>query len=130
MNFKRITKYIFAGGIATFSNLTVLFICVNYFKIWYLTSAVISFSCGVIVSYLLQKFFVFENYSKKDIHKQFMNFLIYNLVMLGVNTLLMYLFVNVIGFLYLLAQVIAALITAFLNYNYFRRFIFNENVSV
>lgn len=125
---KKIIKYIFAGGFATAANISILFICVHYFKIWYLLSSVISFCCGVIISYLLQKFLVFNNYSKEDMHKQFIKFFIYNLIMLGVNTILMYLFVDIIRILYLISQAITAVIIAFINYNYFNRFIFKAGL--
>jgi len=123
----KIIRYIFAGGSSTISNLMILYICVHYFKLWYLISAVISFTCAVIISYLLQKFFVFKNYSTEKMHMQFLNFFVYNLIMLGVNTILMYIFVDKIGLWYLLAQAIAAIITAFINYNYFNRVIFIES---
>jgi len=57
----KIIRYLFAGGIATLSNLLVLFVCVNYFKLWYLSGAIISFCVAVIISYSLQKFFVFKD---------------------------------------------------------------------
>lgn len=124
--YTKIIRYIFAGGIATASNIAILFTCVHYFKLWYLTSAVISFCSAVIISYLLQKFFVFKNYSTQNIHTQFLNFFIYNLIMLGVNTLLMYFFVDIINIWYLLAQAISAIITAFINYIYFNKIIFKK----
>lgn len=122
----QIIRYILAGGFATASNLVILFIGVHYFQLWYLTSAIISFCCAVIISYLLQKFFVFKNYSTQNIHTQFLNFFIFNVVMLGVNTLLMYIFVDVIGFWYLLAQVFSSFIGACVNYIYFSKVIFKN----
>jgi putative flippase GtrA len=122
----QIIRYIFAGGFATLSNLTILFICVNYFKLWYLTSAIISFGFAVVISYLLQKFFVFQNYSKQNIHKQFLNFLFYNIIMLGFNTLLMYFFVDIINVWYLLSQAISAIIIACMNYIYFNKIVFKK----
>ncbi len=122
----QIIRYILAGGIATVSNLIILFISVHYFKMYYLTGAIIAFSCAVIISYLLQKLFVFKNYSRENMHKQFLNFLVFNLVMLGVNTLLMYTFVDIIGFWYLFAQALSALITACINYIYFNKVIFKN----
>lgn len=127
--YNQIIRYIFAGCIAVVSNLLTLFVCVNYFNLWYLTSAIISFSFSVIISYLLQKLFVFKNYRKVGIPIQFFNFLIYNIIMLGVNTLLMYFLVDIINVWYLLAQVISAAITAFINYNYFNKIIFKNNIN-
>lgn len=124
----KIIRYIFAGGLATFSNLAILFVLVHYFKIWYLTSAMISFCVAVIISYLLQKFFVFQNYERKDIHKQFLNFFVYNIVMLGFNTLLMYFFVDILIIWYLLAQAMSAIIGAFINYMYFNKIVFKNNI--
>ncbi len=122
----QLIRYLFAGGLAVASNLSVLFICVHYLHLWYLTSAVISFCSAVIVSYLLQKFFVFRNYSKENVHKQFAVFFIFNLFMLGVNTLLMYLFVDIIGLWYLLAQALSSAIGACVNYIYFNKVIFKN----
>ncbi len=122
----QIIRYIFAGGFATASNLAILFIGVHYFKLWYLTSAVISFFSAAIISYLLQKFFVFKNYSTEDMHKQFLNFFIFNLVMLGLNTLLIYTFVDILGIWYLLAQVFSSAIGACINYIYFNKVIFKN----
>jgi len=124
--YNQIIRYIFAGSFATASNLIILFVCVHYFKLWYLTSAIISFCCAVIISYLLQKFFVFKNYSTQNMHTQFLNFFIYNLIMLGVNTLLMYFFVDIINIWYLLAQAVSAIIIACMNYIYFNKIVFKK----
>lgn len=124
--YSQIIRYIFAGCVATGSNLAILFVCVHYFRLWYLTSAAISFCCAVVISYLLQKFFVFRNYERDNMHKQFLNFFIYNIVMLGVNTLLMYFFVDIIRFWYLLAQAISAIIIACMNYIYFNKIVFKK----
>ncbi|MFA6386501.1 MAG: GtrA family protein [Candidatus Paceibacterota bacterium] len=124
--YSQIIRYIFAGCVATGSNLAILFILVHYFKLWYLTSSIISFCCAVVISYLLQKFFVFRNYERGDMHKQFLHFFIYNIVMLGVNTLLMYFFVDIVSIWYLLAQALCAIIIACMNYIYFNKIVFKK----
>ena len=120
----QIIRYILAGGIAVISNLAILFICVHYFKLWYLAGAIVAFCFAVMVSYLLQKFFVFRNYSRENMRTQFLNFFIFNLVMLNVNTLLMYIFVDLVGLYYLLAQALASAIGACVNYFYFSKVLF------
>lgn len=124
--YSQIIRYIFAGSVVTGSNLAILFISVHYFKLWYLAGAVISFSLAVVISYLLQKFFVFKNYGEKEISTQFFHFLIYNIVMLGVNTLLLYFFVDIIKVWYLLAQALCAIIIACMNYIYFNKIVFKK----
>ena len=46
--------------------------------------------------------------------------------MLGLNTLLMYVFVDIISLWYLLAQAISSAITAYINYIYFNKVIFKN----
>lgn len=124
--YSQIIRYIFAGCVATGSNLAILFVLVHYLKLWYLTGAIISFSLAVVISYLLQKFFVFKNYERSGMHKQFLHFLIYNIVMLGFNTMLLYFFVDIIKVWYLLAQALSAIIIACMNYIYFNKIVFKK----
>ena len=122
----KIIRYLFAGGVSTGSNLFILFILVNYFELWYLTSGTISFCSAVIITYLLNKLFVFNNYSKENIHKQFTLFFIFQLIMLGVNTLLMYILVDMVGLWYMFAQAISSLTTAIINYIFFNKIVFKN----
>lgn len=121
----RVIRYIFSGGVAVFSNLSVLFVLTEYCHLWYLFSAVIAFCCGVVVSYFLQKFFTFKDRARRNVLKQFTSFFLYSLSMLGLNTLLMYLFVDLIGLQYLCSQILISLGIAFINYSFFREVIFN-----
>ena len=122
----QIIKYIFSGGLVTASNLLILFISVHYLKLWYLISSVIAFCFGVSISYILQKFFTFKNYELENIHKQFLNFFIFAIIMLVFNTLLMYVFVDIIKIWYLLAQAVSSILIAFINYTYFNKVIFKK----
>jgi len=124
--YTQIIRYILAGGLATASNLVILFIGVHYFQLWYLTSAIIAFCCAVVISYTLQKFWTFKNYSLQNMRKQFLNFFIFALAMLGLNTLLMYVFVDIMDFYYLGAQFFISLFIACINYIYFNKIIFNN----
>jgi putative flippase GtrA len=124
----KVIRYIFSGGVTSFSNFFVLYLLVQKLHIWYLTSAIISFCFGIIVGYCLHKFISFKNYSKNNIPLQFSSFLIYNTIMLGVNTLLMYIFVDIFGFWYLFSQVTITIFTAFVNYFIFNRIIFEHKM--
>lgn len=126
LKYKQVIKYIVSGSFATISNLVILFISVHYLKLWYLTSSIIAFCCSVIISYLLHKFFTFKSYEIKNMHKQFLNFFIFATIMLIFNTLLMYLFVDIIKLWYLFAQAISAIVVSIVNYTYFNRIIFKK----
>jgi putative flippase GtrA len=123
----KVIRYIFSGAISAFSSWGILYLLVQKANLWYLVSSIISFCSGIIISYCLHKFLTFKNYSKKGIPVQFSIFFIYNLFMLGLNTLLMYLFVDIIGFWYLFSQVVITIGTAFINYFVFNKIIFSLN---
>ena len=124
VKYARVIRYLFGGGFATAVNIGLLFIGVHYFHMWYLTSAVIAFCCAVIVSYLIQKFWTFKRYETEGMHVQFLIFVLFAIAMLGLNTLLIYVAVGIIGMWYLLAQIIISAIIAFINYAFFSKIVF------
>jgi putative flippase GtrA len=123
---KKVIKYLCAGSLATGVNLGLLFVCVEYFHLWYLSAAVLSFTFGAITSFLLQKFWVFENDSLEKAHTQLFGFMFFAMLMLVVNTFLLYLFVEKLHVWYLLSQALTSLIIAFLNYTCFNLVIFKK----
>ena len=120
----RIIRYLFGGGLATLINIGLLFICVHFFNLWYLTAAIIGFCTSVIASYIIQKFWTFRHHETEGMHAQFFIFSFFAVVMLGLNTLLMYVAVNIFGLWYLLAQIIISAIIAFINYAFFSKVVF------
>jgi putative flippase GtrA len=127
INNNKIVKYVFSGGTAFCVHLATLYILTDIFHLWYLFSTIIAFCLAVTVSYSLQKFWTFKNYSIKNMHLQFSGFFLFALFTLSLNTFLMYLFVDKFGVWYILAQVIINIFTAFLNYIFYSRIIFDEN---
>jgi len=130
MNFflkNKIIRYIFSGSITSLSVFLLLYSLVQILNIWYLTASIVSFYFGIIVSFIMQKFFTFRNHSIKRIHLQFSFFIIFNIFMLGLNTLLMYAFVDLLGFWYLSSQVCITAFAACINYKTFGNLIFKDN---
>lgn len=126
LKYIKVIRYIFAGGFTVIVNLAVLYILTDLFHLWYLASAIIAFCVGVITSYLLQKFFTFRDNSTKNLHIQFVVFLIYNILMLGVNTLFMYILVDRFHFWYIFSQITITVCTAFVNFVFFNKIIFPD----
>src|SRR3989338_11713432 len=63
-------RYLLSGGTAAAANLTVLFVLVHFFHIWYLEASVLSFIIGMCVSFVLQKFFTFSDFSRQQMRWQ------------------------------------------------------------
>lgn len=92
-NSKQFIVYVFLAGIATIVDFAVLFLLTSIFNIWYLLSATISYFCGMLTNFTLNKIINFKNKSK-FIVRQFLLFAIVALIGLGLNNLILYLMVE------------------------------------
>lgn len=88
-------KYVFLAGIATAVDFGVLFFLTNIIGIWYLLSATLSYFCGMLTNFTLNKIFNFKNKSK-FIFRQFLLFIIVALIGLGINNLILYFLVDIV----------------------------------
>lgn len=109
----RVLKFLISGSFAAAINVVVLYIATEYGGMWYLHSAILSFSIAFIASFLLTKFWMFEHTSVTGSHVQAPLHLGVAIVNLGINTLLMYALVDGLAIWYVFAQVLAAVIIAF-----------------
>ncbi|HOD89797.1 MAG TPA: GtrA family protein, partial [archaeon] len=77
-------KYVFASLIATIVDVSILYLFTDFLGIYYLVSAAISYICGLVVGYILQRKYTFQSKNKK-ITKQFSLFTIISLIGLLIN---------------------------------------------
>ncbi len=123
---KDAVKYIFSGGMATLTNLSVLFILTEVFGIYYLVSSVFAFIFSIIVSFSMQKFWTFGDSSKENIHKQFAYYLFIVLLNLVLNTFSVYVFVEYLHLWYFIAQFFAGVIIAVVSFFAYRNLVFKN----
>jgi putative flippase GtrA len=107
-----IFRYIVSGGTAAVVDLGLLYILYDVMEIHYLTAAILAFLCAFVVSFTLQKFWTFRNTSRENMHAQVVAYLGSSLLGLALNTLLMYIFVDLLSVHVLLAQVFAGAMVA------------------
>jgi putative flippase GtrA len=110
-----------SGGISAVINLGLLYVFTDWVGLWYLWSAIIAFSFAILVSFTLQKFWTFRDTTLNKIPGQFGSIALFNL---GLNTLMMYLFVDGLELHYLLAQVFAGGLIAVWSFFAYSRFVF------
>jgi putative flippase GtrA len=122
----RIIRFIISGSIGAATDLLLLWFLTRIVGIWYLTSAVIAFVLSFIVSFFLQKIWTFKNREMEKIHIQAGAYLLITLCNLGINTLLVYAFVQYFSFHYLIAQVFASIIIAFESFFAYRELVFKK----
>jgi dolichol-phosphate mannosyltransferase len=112
----RVFRFIVSGVLAAVVNLATLYVLVEYAKVWYLDAAVLAFIAAFVTSFLFNKVWTFGNRSLASTPRQFSQHLLVALVNLGINTALVYLFVERLGVWYILAQALATFIVAFESY--------------
>lgn len=92
----KIVRYIIAGTTSAIVNFLTYFLLLRMplFSKHYLYAAIIAFCVSFVISYTLQKFWVFQNHSKKDLHLQIGTYLLTSLGGLAINMSILYLLVD------------------------------------
>jgi putative flippase GtrA len=108
----RIFRFIISGGMATVTNLAFLFLFHKVFGIWYITSSIASYLISFAVSFSMQKYWTFNDNSIDRVKSQAIIYVVVTTINLGINTLLIYIFVEKFGFDPLIAQIVSSIIIA------------------
>lgn len=109
-------KFGLVGGIAFFIDYVVLFACTDYFGLYYLISSFISFTVSTVFNYIASIKWVFnvdETNSKK---KNFILFITFSVIGLGINQLIMWYGVDQLHIYYMLVKVGATFIVMCFNF--------------
>ena len=117
-------RYIISGGTAAFVDLFLLYILNTTFGIYYIFASILAFIMAFFVSFILQKFWTFKNHSQENIHQQIIMYLGASLFGLGLNTLLMYIFVDYFHLLVILSQIFAGALVACCSFFISKKLIF------
>lgn len=102
-----IGRYIISGASGVVINIIAIFILTDIFELWYLASAVITFFIHLTYTFTLHKYWTFKDRDTTRIQEQGTWYTIVALVGLGLNTLILYVLVELFVMWYLIAQVIA-----------------------
>lgn len=116
----RVMRFIISGGTAAVVNLALLYTFTDIFGIWYLLSSAVSFMFAFFVSFVLQKYWAFQNDVREKIGRQLPMHLSVALANMVLNLGFLYFFVEVGGIHYILAAIISNIIIAFESYFAFR----------
>lgn len=118
--------FMVAGGTAALSNLVLFYIFLNWFHIWYLIASIASFILSVIVGFYMQKYLTFKDANKSETLRQAGIFFLVSVINLGINILLMLLFVEVFKIDKILSKVFTLAILACWNFFVYEKFVFNK----
>lgn len=127
--YQRLLRYLISGGTAAAIDLGVLYILTDFFLIHYLWSAIWAFVISFFVSFLLQKFWTFQDTETNRMHVQMTVYFLVAVANLTLNTLLMYLFVDRFHIWYVLAQILASGLIACESFFISRSFVFKSKIN-
>lgn len=120
----QILKFGVVGGIAFIIDYSVLFICTEFFGIYYLISSLISFSVSTVFNYIASIKWVFDVNQKKSQKKNFILFIVFSVIGLGLNQLIMWFGVDMLHIYYMLVKIgVTAIVMVF---NFITRKMFLE----
>jgi len=109
-------RFALVGVVATVINLAFLYFFTEFFGIYYMISAVFAFFIADISKYVLNKTWTFYERLKDNFFRIYCKFLLISLIALGINLLFLYLFTEIVGIYYLYSQVLAVVISLWINF--------------
>lgn len=115
--------YFIIGGMAAIIDISFLYIFTEFFHIYYIFSAILSFIIAAIFNFSLNKLINFKDKSNQ-IFKQFFIFFITAAIGILFNILILYLLVEFFHLWYIYSKMIACLIVLLWNYNINKRITF------
>ena len=113
---KQAAKYFIVGGSCTVFDFTMLFGFTHFLHINYLISSIFSFTISAVVNYYLCVTWVFDFRSVEKRHREFFYYLALSVLGLGLSTLLIWTFTELVGLYYMISKLIATFITYWVNF--------------
>ena len=122
-------RYFLCGITAAGFNILLLYLLTDVFGVWYLHSSIIAFILALVLSFVLQKFVVFKDGNTNGMHKQFSMFTAVATLGIVTNTVLVFVFTDILGFWYILSQLFAGFFVMIQNFLLYKYFIFNHKTD-
>ena len=109
-------RYLFVGGFAAVVNVGMLYIFTDICHIYYIISNVLAFILGLLTNYILSKKFVFQDDVSINKYKEFIIYAIIGVIGLGIDTLFVWIFTDLIMVYYIVSKIISTAIVFIWNF--------------
>ena len=129
--YRELILYVFFGGCTTLINIVVYFICRQWFSMAVVPADVAAWVLAVVFAYVTNKLFVFEikSWRPRLIIKEAAEFFTARVVSLGVDVVLLYVTVEVLGWWELPMKIIANVVVIVINYIFSKWIIFRKDAA-
>lgn len=125
----QVAKFGIVGVLATVLDFLVLYVLADFIGLHYLTAAALAFVAATLFNYAASMRYVFTSrFGAAEKRQELLLFVTLSVVGLGLNQLLMWLFVDRVGFYYLVAKIAATVFV--MAWNFVSRKIWLEDRNV
>ncbi|MBR3199677.1 MAG: GtrA family protein [Bacilli bacterium] len=112
----QILKFIVVGGIATIIDFAVLYLLKEFIGLNEILANTISFTVSVIYNYIASIKWVFDVDKDKNEKQQFIIFIVFSIIGLGINNLILWICIDKFNIHYLIGKVFATGIVMIFNF--------------
>lgn len=114
--FVQLTRYFVSGGVAFVVDASLLYVLTEWLGLHYLFSTVLSYSVGLVITYLFSILWVFDSRSVDNRVLEFSVFASIGVMGLGLTSLFMWLFTSRCGLYYIISKAITTVIVFVWNF--------------
>ncbi|NCC98818.1 MAG: GtrA family protein [Bacteroidia bacterium] len=122
----QICRYICSGGLAFVFDYVTLYILTEYAGFHYLVSSACGFSVGLVITYILSIYWIFDEHRTKDKIVEFSVFLLIGLSGILLNIGLMWVFTSLCSIYYMLSKLITTIIVFVWNFIFKKKLLFTQ----
>lgn len=124
----KVLRYLISGATAFGVDIFFLYAFTEWVGLYYLVSVVGAFLIAVVVSFVLQKFWTFQDTSRGGLHKQASLYIAISIINTGINTFLVYLIVEHLGSHYILGQFLSSGLIALESFFVYQLVVFKKDL--
>ena len=123
-------KYILTGALAVSIELSLLYVLRTKTNLWYLHASALTSLVSFSISFTLRKLWVFKSYGRHNLLRQLSLYIVTLLMVVGITTMLVSIFVLKVYLNYLLAQFLAGLCAGIFGFIINRSITFKEEGNI
>ena len=114
--FVQLIRYFVSGGVAFVVDASLLYVLTEWLGLHYLFSTVLSYSVGLVITYMFSILWVFDSRSVDNRVLEFSVFASIGVMGLGLTSLFMWLFTSRCGLYYIISKAITTVIVFVWNF--------------
>ncbi len=125
-HFKQIFRYLISGLAGLTTNVLAFSFFYQWLNLHYVSASIIGFCVGVIVSFVCQKFFTFENLAEGKAIKQFASHIVLLSFNLILTTVIIIFLVEMVNLPKIVSIILANGVAAIWSFFVYKKLIFHE----